>query len=96
VVFFRQSNRRNREYRYTCTHVFALEYDLGILIRMCSLIHDPITDQKNLYPDFLGIHTVRDAKSSTIISYHHDLDGRTTSAQDLFTRLKLVGRSVYW
>jgi len=39
---------------------------------------------------------IRDAKSSTIISYHHDLDGLTTSAEDLFTRLKLVGRSVYW
>jgi len=39
---------------------------------------------------------VRDVKGSTLISYHHDLDGCTTSAEDLFTRLKLVGRSVYW
>ena len=39
---------------------------------------------------------VRDVKGSTIISYHHGLDGCTTSAEDLFTRLKLVGRSVYW
>jgi len=39
---------------------------------------------------------VRDVSGSTIISYHHDLDGCTTSVEDLFTRLKLVGRSVYW
>jgi hypothetical protein len=56
-----------------------------------------LADQKVLYPDFLGIHMVRDVKGSTILSYHHDdLDGHTTSAEDLFTRLKLVGRSVYW
>jgi hypothetical protein len=99
VVFFRQPNRRDREYRYTCPRVFALKYDLRVQILqfgISSLTRDSTTDQKILYPDFLGIHMIRDTKSSTIISYHHDLDGRTTSAQDLFTRLKLVGRSVYW
>lgn len=39
---------------------------------------------------------VRDIEGSTIISYHHDLEGLTTPAEDLFARLKLVGRSVYW
>jgi len=39
---------------------------------------------------------VRDVEGSTIISYHHDLEGLTTPAEDLFARLKLVGRSVYW
>lgn len=38
---------------------------------------------------------VREAGNATIISYHHDIEG-STSAEDLFTRLKLVGRSVYW
>jgi hypothetical protein len=52
--------------------------------------------RKVVFPDFLGLHMVRDVKSSTIISYHHDLDGSTTSAQTQFTRMKLVGRSVYW
>jgi hypothetical protein len=39
---------------------------------------------------------VRNVEGSTIISYHHDVDGSTTSAEDLYTRMKLVGRSVYW
>jgi len=40
---------------------------------------------------------VRDANSSTIISYHDDNPvWSTTSAKDLSTRLKLVGHSVYW
>ena len=52
--------------------------------------------RKVVFPDFLGIHMVRDAKGSTIISYHHDMDGSTTSAKAQFTRMKLVGHSVYW
>ncbi|KAF8236084.1 hypothetical protein L208DRAFT_1391150 [Tricholoma matsutake] len=54
------------------------------------------SNKKIIYPDFLGLHMVRDVKSSTIISYHHDIEGSTTSANDLFTRVKLIGRSVYW
>jgi len=45
--------------------------------------------------DLLAIHMVRDIKGSTIISYHHAIEG-SISAEELFTRLKLVGRSVYW
>ena len=51
---------------------------------------------KIIYPDFLGVHMVRNIEGSTIISYHHDVEGSTTSAKDLYTRMKLVGRSVYW
>jgi len=54
------------------------------------------SSQKIIYPDFLGIHMVRNVEGSTIISYHHDVEGSTTSAEDLYTRMKLVGRSVYW
>jgi len=54
------------------------------------------SSQKIIYPDFLGVHMVRNVKGSIIISYHHDVEGSTTSAQDLYTRMKLVGRSVYW
>jgi len=60
--------------------------------------HAPLilrSQNKILLLDLLAIHMVRDVKGSTIISYHHSIDGSTT-AKDLFTRLKLVGRSVYW
>ena len=53
------------------------------------------TEKRLLLLDLLAIHMVRDVNGSTIISYHHAMDGSTT-AKDLFTRLKLVGRSVYW
>ena len=40
---------------------------------------------------------VRHIDSATVISYHHNkFDWCTTSARDLHTRFKLVGRSVYW
>lgn len=54
-----------------------------------------VVDNKLLCLDLLAIHMVREAGNATIISYHHDIEG-STSAEDLFTRLKLVGRSVYW
>jgi hypothetical protein len=54
-----------------------------------------VAEKKILLLDLLAIHMVRDIKGSTIISFHHTIDGSTT-AEDLFTRLKLVGRSVYW
>jgi hypothetical protein len=54
-----------------------------------------VAGDKILLLDLLAIHMVRDVKGSTVISYHHTVDGSTT-AKDLFTRLKLVGRSVYW
>ncbi|KDQ10147.1 hypothetical protein BOTBODRAFT_190632 [Botryobasidium botryosum FD-172 SS1] len=48
-----------------------------------------------LHLDLLAIHMVRNADTSTVISYHPESDW-CTSAEELWTRLKLVGRSVYW
>ena len=68
-------------------------------VRICSSTEEYANvggvDNKLLCLDLLAIHMVRNPNSSTIISYHHDIKG-STSAEDLFTRLKLVGRSVYW
>ncbi|KDQ11807.1 hypothetical protein BOTBODRAFT_46216 [Botryobasidium botryosum FD-172 SS1] len=50
---------------------------------------------KILHLDLLAIHMIRGIDNSTIISLHPD-SGSITSAKDLATRLKLVGRSVYW
>ena len=54
-----------------------------------------VVGKKVLLLDLLAIHMVRKANDSTIISYHPTTEGSTT-AEELFTRLKLVGRSVYW
>jgi Mg2+ and Co2+ transporter CorA len=50
---------------------------------------------KVLLLDFLAIHMIRNINGSTTLSFHHDMDGSTT-AEEMFSRLKLVGRSVYW
>ena len=68
-------------------------------VRICSSTEEYANvggvDNKLLCLDLLAIHMVRNANHSTIISFHHDVEG-SISAEDLFTRLKLVGRSVYW
>jgi hypothetical protein len=53
-------------------------------------------ENKILLLDLLAIHMIRSTEGSTIITYHPDRDWNATSAQELHTRLKLVGRSVYW
>jgi len=45
--------------------------------------------------DLLAIHMVR-GKESTIISYHPHHKSDLSSAKALHTRLRLVGKSVYW
>jgi hypothetical protein len=46
--------------------------------------------------DLLAIHMVRDAKISTIFSYHPESTGSWTSAKRLHSLMLLVGKSVYW
>ena len=88
------ANRRDQAYRCTCAHGPAILYGVPLCHYICPLT-SPLGKQI-IYPDFLGLHMVRNVEGSTIISYHHDVDVSTTSASDLYTRMKLMGRSVYW
>jgi hypothetical protein len=62
---------------------------------ICVPFSNPI-ENKMLLLDLLSIHMIRSTKGSTILTYHPDRDWCATTAQELYTRLKLVGRSVYW
>lgn len=53
-------------------------------------------DDTMLQPDLLSFHMIRSEHDNTIISYHCSEKYGSISADDLCTRLQLVGRSVYW
>lgn len=60
-------------------------------------VHKPLVlDDSMLQPDLLAFHMIRSKDDSTIISYHCSEKYGSTSAEELCTRLQLVGRSVYW
>jgi hypothetical protein len=63
------------------------------LIKAVPLRH--AGERRVLLLDLLSIHMVRGAES-TIISYHPTKEWHTISAKDLHTRMRLVGKSVYW
>ena len=47
--------------------------------------------------DLLALHMVRThPESSTIISYHPSPEWKTTTAENLHSRVYLAGQSVYW
>lgn len=49
--------------------------------------------------DLLALHMLRtsaESESSTIISYHPNSEWKTTPAESLYSRVYLVGQSVYW
>ncbi|KAF5346967.1 hypothetical protein D9758_010088 [Tetrapyrgos nigripes] len=49
----------------------------------------------SLIIDLLSVHLIRNVDRNTVISYHHTGDD-ATSALDLYHRLRLAGKSVYW
>ncbi|KAH6876668.1 hypothetical protein BKA70DRAFT_236124 [Coprinopsis sp. MPI-PUGE-AT-0042] len=51
---------------------------------------------KALVSDFLAIHMVRRRTNSTVISLHSGAHDLTTSAEDMYERFHLCGKSVYW
>jgi hypothetical protein len=81
-------------------------FDLIVSIVYLHLIFGFVPDPKTLKPttrvlilDLLALHMVRTSsksESSTIISYHPGPEWKTTSAETLYSRVYLVGRSIYW
>ncbi|KAF8625330.1 hypothetical protein AX17_006872 [Amanita inopinata Kibby_2008] len=60
-------------------------------------VHKPFNmGNCSLHPDLLALHMIRSETENTIISYHCSNTYGSTSAEDLCTRLQLVGKSVYW
>ncbi|KDQ32995.1 hypothetical protein PLEOSDRAFT_1060689 [Pleurotus ostreatus PC15] len=55
-------------------------------------------EHRILLLDLLAVHFIRDAESSTIISYHPNLEQTEegTGARHLSRRIRLAGQSVYW
>jgi hypothetical protein len=50
----------------------------------------------HLLPDFISLHMIRSLHSSTVISLHSGRDYLTTTAESMYERFMLTGKSVYW
>ncbi|KAH7106495.1 hypothetical protein BKA62DRAFT_687314 [Auriculariales sp. MPI-PUGE-AT-0066] len=57
----------------------------------------PLHSGKTLLLDQVSLHLIRHPDGATLISLHPDSDfWLTTSAQDMFRRVQMAGRGVYW
>jgi hypothetical protein len=62
---------------------------------MQLFLSELFTEDRLLLIDLLAVHLIRKKDSSTIITYHPSLPGRTT-AKRLHQVMGRAGKSVYW